>query len=151
MFEHMKNYEALLAKVSSWMRPSVQEGPGRAGAEAHKDEDPSLLFIHIFCHRDTPYHFEEGDGWMAKNFFSGGTMPSHDLFVSRIPLCSPPSLTSLPAILPNAYHARTQLVPAWHALRAHARGLVEFAGFQEARCDTKLTQGIITDGFIQRV
>ena len=85
MFEHMKNYEALLAKVSSWMRQSVQEGDGRAGAEARKDEDPSLLFIHIFCHRDTPYHFEEGDGWMAKNFFSGGTMPSHDLFVSCIP------------------------------------------------------------------
>ena len=55
-----------------------------------------------------------------------------------------PLLTSLPAILPNAYHARTQLVPAWHQLLAHARGLVEFAGFQEARCDTKLTLGIIT-------
>jgi hypothetical protein len=29
-----------------------------------------------------PYHFEEDDGWMAQMFFSGGTMPSHDLFVS---------------------------------------------------------------------
>ena len=66
-------------------------------------------------------------------------------------VCFPPLLTSLPAILPDAYHARTQLVPAWHALRAYARGLVEFAGFQEARYETKLTQGIITDGFIQRV
>ena len=26
------------------------------------------------------YHFEERDGWMAQNFFSGGTMPSLDLF-----------------------------------------------------------------------
>jgi hypothetical protein len=25
------------------------------------------------------YHFEEKDGWMAQNFFSGGTMPSFTL------------------------------------------------------------------------
>ncbi|KAF9269325.1 S-adenosyl-L-methionine-dependent methyltransferase [Marasmius fiardii PR-910] len=63
MFEHMKNYQTLLKKISTWL----------------KSQD-SLLFIHIFCHITTPYHFEEGDGWMAKNFFSGGTMPSFDLF-----------------------------------------------------------------------
>ncbi|GAC98299.1 hypothetical protein PHSY_005892 [Pseudozyma hubeiensis SY62] len=64
MFEHMKNYSLLFAKVSSWL----------------KDDAASRLFIHIFCHRTTPYHFEEDDGWMAQNFFSGGTMPSFDLF-----------------------------------------------------------------------
>ena len=62
MFEHMKAYPILFAKVSSWLRPG------------------GLVFIHIFCHRDTPYHFEENDGWMAQTFFSGGTMPSLDLF-----------------------------------------------------------------------
>ncbi|KIJ68056.1 hypothetical protein HYDPIDRAFT_126707 [Hydnomerulius pinastri MD-312] len=68
MFEHMKNYESLLRKVSTWLPPS---SPGNT--------DESLLFIHIFCHKTTPYHFEENDGWMAQTFFTGGTMPSHDL------------------------------------------------------------------------
>lgn len=72
MFEHMKNYEVLLKKVASWLRPTLE------------GTDPSLLFIHIFCHRTTPYHFEESDGWMAQMFFSGGTMPSLDMLVSSL-------------------------------------------------------------------
>lgn len=68
MLEHMKNYETLLKKVSSWLRPT--DG----------DED-SLFFIQVFCHRAMPYHFEESDGWMAKMFFSGGTMLSFDALV----------------------------------------------------------------------
>jgi cyclopropane fatty-acyl-phospholipid synthase-like methyltransferase len=62
MFEHMKAYPYLFEKVSTWLKPK------------------GILFIHIFCHRSQPYHFEEGDGWMAQTFFSGGTMPSFDLF-----------------------------------------------------------------------
>jgi cyclopropane fatty-acyl-phospholipid synthase-like methyltransferase len=62
MFEHMKAYPLLFHKVSTWLSPG------------------GLLFIHIFCHRSQPYHFEESDGWMAQTFFSGGTMPSFDLF-----------------------------------------------------------------------
>lgn len=62
MFEHMKNYQVLLAKVSTWLKPK---------AKRVNEADDAYLFIHIFCHRTTPYHFEEDDGWMAKNFFSG--------------------------------------------------------------------------------
>ncbi|KAJ2917738.1 hypothetical protein MD484_g2616, partial [Candolleomyces efflorescens] len=85
MFEHMKNYEVLLKKVSTWLRPRPegQDAVERASSSSNlgSADNESLLFIHIFCHRSTPYHFEEEDGWMAQNFFSGGTMPSFDLFL----------------------------------------------------------------------
>ncbi|KAJ7172544.1 S-adenosyl-L-methionine-dependent methyltransferase [Mycena filopes] len=74
MFEHMKNYQTLFAKVASWLRSTTKDKRNSA------DADVSLLFVHIFCHNSIPYHFEESDGWMAENFFSGGTMCSFDTF-----------------------------------------------------------------------
>lgn len=60
MFEHMKNYQLLLAKLSGWLKTGGK------------------MFVHHFSHRTTAYDFQDGD-WMTDNFFSGGTMPSHDL------------------------------------------------------------------------
>jgi cyclopropane-fatty-acyl-phospholipid synthase len=36
------------------------------------------LFVHIFCHRELLYPFEDRDGsdWMARHFFTGGIMPA---------------------------------------------------------------------------
>ena len=63
MFEHMRNHQALLGRIARWL------------------EDDGRLFIHIFCHRKYAYFFEtDGDNdWMARNFFTGGMMPSADL------------------------------------------------------------------------
>lgn len=65
MLEHMKNYQKLFEKLSGFLKP---EG---------------LFFIHIFTHKEFAYPFEVRDetDWMAKYFFTGGMMPSHNLFL----------------------------------------------------------------------
>lgn len=64
MFEHMRNYPLLMERISGWLQP---EGK---------------LFVHIFCHQEWayPYETDKDENWMAKTFFTGGMMPSFDIF-----------------------------------------------------------------------
>jgi cyclopropane-fatty-acyl-phospholipid synthase len=59
MFEHAKNYEALLRRIASTLEPK------------------GLVFVHVFAHRRYAYHYE--DAWMARHFFTAGAMPSDAL------------------------------------------------------------------------
>ena len=63
MMEHMRNYEILYQRISTWLK------------------NDGKLFKHIFVHKTTPYPFEVKDDsdWMSEYFFSGGMMPSDDL------------------------------------------------------------------------
>jgi len=64
MFEHMRNYDMLFSRIHGWLKTKGK------------------LFIHIFTHHKYPYLFEDNDAsdWMARYFFSGGVMPSNNLF-----------------------------------------------------------------------
>jgi cyclopropane-fatty-acyl-phospholipid synthase len=61
MFEHMRNWKELLRRIAGRLKPD-----GKA-------------FVQIFSHRSLAYRFE--GTWAAERFFSGGTMPSHDLLL----------------------------------------------------------------------
>ena len=64
MLEHVRNHASIFKRIAQWLTPE-----GR-------------LFVHVFSHRTYAYPFEVNGNrdWMARYFFTGGIMPSHDLF-----------------------------------------------------------------------
>jgi cyclopropane-fatty-acyl-phospholipid synthase len=87
MFEHMRNWETLLARTARWLRPD-----GR-------------LFLHYFAHARWAWAFDVKDetDWMSRHFFSGGMMPSRDLALDvASPLVADASWT-----VPGTHYARS--------------------------------------------
>lgn len=85
MLEHVRDHGALLSRLADRLDPD------------------GLIFVHVFSHVRHAYAFEPEDGWMARWFFSGGTMPSLDLFDE----CAPAVRTVDRWVVDGRHYART--------------------------------------------
>lgn len=64
MLEHVRNHRRLFGELAELLRSG------------------GAVYLHVFAHRNLfwPFTDEGSANWMARYFFTGGVMPSHDLF-----------------------------------------------------------------------
>jgi cyclopropane-fatty-acyl-phospholipid synthase len=119
MFEHARNYQRLLGRIRAWLRPHGQ------------------LFVHIFCHRDHAYLYdtEGASNWMARHFFTGGTMPSANLLAHF----QDDLMLDTSWWLDGTHYART--AEAWLANLDRTRSQVE-ALFRRSRPDDQVAGSV---------
>lgn len=107
MLEHVRDHGAVRDRVARWLAPG------------------GAAFVHVFAHHRHAYTFEDrgASDWMAREFFTGGVMPS--------PTLLPGATRALAAErtwwVGGEHYART--AEAWHDnLMAHRAELVEILG-----------------------